>query len=386
MVPSTFMTLEAIPLTSHGKIDRQALPKPEQLRLQPEENFVAPRNALELQLTKIWEKVLGISPIGIHDNFFDRGGHSLLAVKLLSRIEKTFAKHLPLITLFQAPTIEQLAKLLRDENGKLSWNVLEVVRPQNGIHPPFFMMGPVRLANALPSVLAPEQPIYGLNVLALQPSDSTTPLTDIKELAKRCIQAIQTVQPEGPYYLSGYCIDAPIAFEIAQQLHANGKKVALLVLFDAFLNRIPQWKRGYSLHHHWHNWQDIGWSYPLLKIQKKWRRFLGMKGLKLFGQFAEKLRKTQKTLPSMLQYTIFLNAYRQAVANYVPEIYPGDITFFFASEWRLKDSSAFTELAEGNVEIYNIQGYHESLFVSPQLEEMGKQLKNCLEKLNNCES
>ena len=380
MVPSIFIMLEAIPLTSHGKIDRQALPKPAQIRQQPEENFVAPQNALELKIAKIWEKVLGISPIGVHDNFFDRGGHSLLAVKLLSRIEKTFDKYLPLITLFQAPTIAQLANLLRDEKGKLSWNVLEVVRPQNAIHPPFFMMGPSRLANALLSVLAPEQPIYGLNVLALQPSDSTTPLTDIKELAKRCIQTIQTVQSEGPYYLSGYCIDAPIAFEMAQQLHANGQKVALLVLFDAFLNRIPQWEQGYSLHHHWLNWQDIGWSYPLLKIQKKWRRFFGLMELKLFGLFAEKRIKTQKTLSSQLQFSLFINAYRESVANYVPEIYQGDITFFFASEWRLKDSSAFTELAVGNVEIHNIRGYHESLFVSPQLEEMGKQLKRCLEK------
>jgi amino acid adenylation domain-containing protein len=382
MVPSIFVMLEAMPLTNNSKIDRHALPIPEQTRQAPEETFVAPRNKLEFQLAKIWQKVLGIQSIGIHDNFFDLGGHSLLAVTLLSRIEKMFDKHLHLMRFYQAPTIAQLANLLRDKNDTVSWNVLEVVRPQNGTCPPFFMMGPSRLAKALLSVLEPEQPIYGLNVLTLQPSDSTTPLTDIKKLAKRCIQEIQTVQPEGPYYLSGYCIDAPVAFEIAQQLYADGKKVALLALFDAFLNKIPQWEHGYSLNHHWLNWLEMGLSYPLQKIRTKWQRFLRKRELKLFGQSPEKLKKTQKALPSQLQYTLFLNAYREAAANYVPQIYPGHITFFFASEWRLKDSSAFAQSATGNVEIYQIRGYHESLFVSPQLEEMGKLLRRCLEEAN----
>jgi amino acid adenylation domain-containing protein/FkbM family methyltransferase len=375
MVPSAFVILDKIPLLPNGKVDRRHLPIPEIDKTR----YCAPRNALEQQLTKIWEKILGISPIGIHDNFFDLGGHSLLAVKLLSLIEKHLDKHLPLITLFQAPTIGQLASLLRDEKGKVSWNVLEEVRPKNGIHFPFFLMGNSRLARAILPSLGSEQPVYGLNVINFHSLDSNT-LSDIKEIAKLCLQEIQIVQPEGPYYLGGYCIDAPIAFEIAQQLHANGQKVALLVLFDAFLNRIPQWEQGYSLHHHWLNWQEIGWSYPLLKIQKKWPRFLKMIGLKLFELFAEKLKKTQKTLPNQLQYVLFINAYREAVANYVPEIYPGNITFFFTSEWRLKDSSAFTELAKGDVEIHHIRGYHENLFDTPQVEILGKQLKRCLEK------
>jgi len=117
MIPSAFVLLETLPLTPNGKIDRRALPAPDQTRLEPEGTFVAPRDELERQLTKIWEKVLGIQPIGVRDNFFDLGGHSLLAVKLFAQIEKTMGKTLPLATLFQASTVEDLAKVLRHQGG-----------------------------------------------------------------------------------------------------------------------------------------------------------------------------------------------------------------------------------------------------------------------------
>ncbi len=376
MVPSAFIRVEAIPLLPNGKVNRRLLPVPELNQA----TIIAPRNPLERQLTNIWQKVLGTQPIGIHDNFFDQGGHSLLAITLLTQIEKTFGKRLPLITLFQAPTVAQQANTLREQNHTVSWRALEAVRSQ-GTRPPFFLMGNSRLARALLPLLEPDQPVYGLNVLSLQPSDSTTPLSDIKEIAKQCIQEIQTVQPQGPYYLGGYCIDAPVAFEIAQQLHANGQKVALLALFDAFLNRIPQWQQGYSLNHHWLNLLELGPSYLLQKIRQKWQRSVREVQLKLLGKQGKKLtRRNQKTLPSQLHYTLFINAYRQAVANYVPQPFQGRIALFFASEWRVKDTSAFAPLATtGEVEIYEILGYHDILFVSPQVEVLGEQLKHCLE-------
>src|SRR5262249_26632905 len=94
-VPSAFVLLETFPRTPNGKVDRRALPKPDQTRAALEEAFVAPQNALELQLAKIWEKILGIQPIGVRDNFFELGGHSLLAVRLITQIEKLLGKKLP---------------------------------------------------------------------------------------------------------------------------------------------------------------------------------------------------------------------------------------------------------------------------------------------------
>ena len=382
MVPSIFITLEAIPLTSHGKIDRQALPKPAQIRQQPEKTFLASRNALELQMTKIWEKVLGISPIGIHDNFFDLGGHSLLAISLLSKIEKQFSKRLPLITLFQLPTIAEQASLLSESNQNImAWQALEAIQPQ-GTYPPFFMMGSTHLARALLPWLGTNQPVFGLNVFGFYPQDNKPhSIHDIQTLAKQCIQEIQTVQPKGPYYLAGYCGDAKAAFEIAQLLHANGQEVAVLALFDGFLGLTKQGQQGYSLHQHWLNLLELGPSYLIQKIRQKGQYYLQEIKQQWLSPLGNKLNLwIHKTPSTQFRYTSFINAYNQARAHYVPQTYPGNITLFFASEWRVKEVSAFTQLATGQIEIYEIQGYHDNLFVTPQVEMLGKQLRACLEK------
>ena len=109
MLPSAFVQLEALPLTAHGKVDRHALPAPDSSRPEVEAGFLAPRNAVELQLATIWEAALGIRPVGVRDNFFDLGGHSLLAVRVFAQIERIWGKNLPLVALFQAPTVEQTA-------------------------------------------------------------------------------------------------------------------------------------------------------------------------------------------------------------------------------------------------------------------------------------
>ena len=113
MLPSVFVILDALPLTPNGKVDRRALPTPDTVRPELEGTLIEPRDNLELQLAKIWEDVLDIQPIGVTDNFFDLGGHSLLAIRLFAQIQKRMGNDLPLATLFQAPTVEQLADILR---------------------------------------------------------------------------------------------------------------------------------------------------------------------------------------------------------------------------------------------------------------------------------
>src|SRR4029077_9747624 len=115
MIPSTFVPLDALPLTPNGKVDRQALPEPNPARPEQEKRYATPRDAVEVELTRIWENVLGVHPVGIEDKFFDLGGHSLLAVRVIAQIEKTFGRKLRLATIFQAQTIEQLGAILRKE-------------------------------------------------------------------------------------------------------------------------------------------------------------------------------------------------------------------------------------------------------------------------------
>jgi amino acid adenylation domain-containing protein len=127
MLPSAFVFLDALPMTPSGKVDRKALPPPSRIRRKPAEGLVPPRDALEQQLTKTWEKLLGVKPIGVSDNFFELGGQSLLAVRLITQIEKILGKNLPLATLFQAPTIEQLASILREQGWSAPRSSLKAI-------------------------------------------------------------------------------------------------------------------------------------------------------------------------------------------------------------------------------------------------------------------
>jgi len=112
MIPSAFVKLESLPLTPNGKIDRKALPDPEKNRPELDTEFVAPKTQVEKELAKIWAEVLGVDQVGVHDNFFDLGGHSLLATQFISRVINTFKVELPIKSLFESPTVADMAVVI----------------------------------------------------------------------------------------------------------------------------------------------------------------------------------------------------------------------------------------------------------------------------------
>ena len=237
MVPAVFVLLDTLPLLSNGKIDRRALPAPERPRPELEKSFVAPRDDLELQLAHIWEEVLDVRPISVRDNFFELGGHSLLAIRLFALIEKQLGKKLPLTAVFQGATIEHLASVLRQQATSGPQSSLVAIQP-GGSKRPLFLVHPAG-GHVFPYVhlakfLGPDQPCYGLQARGLE--DGQDPHTRIEDMAAYYIQALQTVQPTGPYLLGGWSMGGVVAFEMAQQLHAQGQRVALLALLDS---RIP---------------------------------------------------------------------------------------------------------------------------------------------------
>ena len=168
MLPAAVVVLEKFPLNSNGKIDRQAFP--EAVATRGEKVFVGPRDGLEAQLIAIWESALGIQPIGVTDDFFEIGGHSLLAVRILSEIERILGKNLPLATLLQMPTIEKLAAALRQQDWKPTWSPLVAIQPR-GSRPPFFGVhggyGMVLFYSELVQCLGADQPFYGLQAEGL---------------------------------------------------------------------------------------------------------------------------------------------------------------------------------------------------------------------------
>ena len=185
------------------------------------------------QLTRIWQDLLGIPSIAPDQDYFDLGGDSPLAVQLFARIEKTFNVKLPLATLFEAPTIEGLAEVLRRDVPAPGWSPLVAIQTE-GSRPSFFCIHPHRgnvlLYRDLSRHLGTDQPFYGLQGWGLD--GSCAPLASIEELAALYIKEIRRIQPHGPYFLGGYCMGGTVAYEIAQQLQARGEQIALLAMID----------------------------------------------------------------------------------------------------------------------------------------------------------
>ncbi len=192
-----------------------------------------PSNNVERQLTVIWQELLGIDHIERDQNYFDLGGDSSLAVHLFVQIEKVFGVKLPIFTLFEAPTVAELAQVLSRDVAPAGWSPLVAVQPK-GTRTPFFCMhgagGNVLIYRELSKLLGDDQPFYGLQSQGLD--GEAPPLNRIEDMAALYVKEIRRAQPNGPYLLGGYCLGGTIAYEVAQQLRAQGQDVALLALLD----------------------------------------------------------------------------------------------------------------------------------------------------------
>jgi amino acid adenylation domain-containing protein len=224
MVPSAYVMLDELPLTPQGKLDRQALPGP-----LLESSYVAPRNPLEARLVEIWEDTLGIRPIGVRDDFFELGGDSLLTVSVMSRIEQTFGRHLPVSTFVAGATVENLAIAIPKQHNERTYSPLLRIQTRGSRRPFFFVHGMspeggISCCLRLARYLGEERPFYALQSLRLQTIEVT---------AASHVEALRAVEPHGPYLLGGYCKGGLVAFEMAQQLRARGERVDLLVVIDA---------------------------------------------------------------------------------------------------------------------------------------------------------
>jgi amino acid adenylation domain-containing protein len=231
MVPSQWVLLDAMPLTAHGKIDHARLPRPEPSAAGAP---ARPRDAIELRLLHVFKQLLGVERIGITDNFFDLGGHSLLAVRLMARIRAELGRDLPLATLIQHPTVEQLASLLRSGDGPARWSAAVAIQPV-GPGTPFFCVHPaggnVLCYAYLSQLLGEDRPFYGLQARGLE--GDVPPLRSIEDMARLYVDAIRDKQPRGPYLVGGWSFGGMAAVEVARQLEAQGEVVAGLFLIDS---------------------------------------------------------------------------------------------------------------------------------------------------------
>ncbi|MDR5726224.1 MAG: alpha/beta fold hydrolase, partial [Terriglobia bacterium] len=382
MVPAVFVLLDTLPLLSNGKIDRRALPAPDRTRPELNKSFLAPRDDLEIQLAHIWEEVLGVRPVGVTDNFFELGGHSLLAIRLFALIEKRLGKKLPLTAVFQGATVEHLAGVLRQQATSGPQSSLVAIQA-SGSKRPLFLVHPAG-GHVFPYIhlakfLGPDQPCYGLQAKGLQ--DGQDPHTRIEDMAAYYLQALQAVQPAGPYLLGGWSMGGVVAFEMAQQLHAQGQRVALLALLDGRTPTLdetfPEEDAEAILLLERYFGISFGSMESLAKLSKDEQLAFILGHAKSAGLVPAELDVSQAR-----RFVELLRSDLRATQNYELHLYPGRVTLFKASETLTGTSPdstfGWSEWASGGVEVHVVPGNHANLIYEPHVEVLAEKLTVCL--------
>ncbi|QNP74887.1 amino acid adenylation domain-containing protein [Streptomyces roseirectus] len=231
MVPSALMELDALPLTPNGKLDRKALPAVDPARAR--HGLLLPRDALELRMTRIWEQVLDVRPLGVRDDFFALGGHSLKAFELIAAVRQELGVELPLNLVFRNPTVELLCEAVPDA-GETAARLVVPLADGDPEQPPLFLVHPrggdaccyLPLAQALGST----RRVYGVEALGYNTAQA--PLRRVEDMAERYLAEIRAIAPHGPYLIAGWSFGGAVGYEIATRLEAAGETVAFFGAID----------------------------------------------------------------------------------------------------------------------------------------------------------
>ncbi len=233
MIPQILVEMRTLPLTPNGKVDKKALPD-NNLTLTPIDEYVTPRNEVEEKLLRIWKGLVHVENIGVKNNFFDIGGYSLLAVKLMDQINATFSLTLPISVLFLNPTIESIAEQLSLDLNTKQESVLVPIQ-KGGTKKPIFCApgsgGNVTSFFELSKQLGADQPVFAFQSHGLL--NNGVPLDTVEEMATSYIEEMQKVEVSGPYNLAGYSFGGKVVYEMAIQLQQKGFKVNSIILFEA---------------------------------------------------------------------------------------------------------------------------------------------------------
>ncbi|HEK22320.1 amino acid adenylation domain-containing protein [Mucilaginibacter sp.] len=388
MVPDDYVLLDVIPSTPNGKIDRKALPKPDYSHINRDGEYLAPRTSNEQLVAGIWEDMMGLEKVSIFDNFFQLGGRSLVAVKIMARLEQETGKRLPLATLFEYSTVEKLASRLEIDAEAITWESLVPIKPRGSKMPLYIVHGAglnVLLFNALAMNMDDEQPVYGLQAKGLNGIDE--PLDVMEEIAANYVDEIINHDPVGPYAVAGYSLGGLIAYEMAKQMLAMGKDVKMLAMFDTYADQTQKFDSPLKrfVDNAWLLVKQIAYT-PVLFAQDPARtieyksREIGRRIKKLFKNVLPADKKEgfsaytddihERSLAAQKNYLL-------TPVNIAIELFRAKKKTFYMNDFKYLGWKPF---ALKGVHVHDIPGEHNTIFAPPNDKEFAQVLQKCLDE------
>ena len=375
MMPAAVVVIDALPVTPNGKLDTRALPAPE---YQDSDSYRAPANAVEEALAGIYAQVLGLDRVGVEDSFFDLGGDSLLAMRLVAVINTSLDGHLAVRTLFHAPSVRALSQQLGSHDSAMELLPVEVLKQGSGV--PLCCVhegnGQSYGYRGLGDYL--DCPIIGINQI---PQDGEPEPQSIRDMAKIYADRLQALYPVGPYNLLGWSFGGPVAHELAIELHRRGSEVQSLVLVDPVLNADGT-ARGHALDE-----ENPGENRLLDLFLRSSRIDIPEQSQPLTYRQAEELIRQQGEVVEFVlpPRQIFEFAVRNHNANllylreHVPGVFEGDMVIFSAARSENENNSTHPQnwrpYVAGDITVYPVDCEHDAMMTPESLSLYGQQLK-----------
>ncbi|MBD2819268.1 amino acid adenylation domain-containing protein [Xenorhabdus sp. 42] len=398
MLPSAFVILDAFPLSANGKLDRKALPAPDESAMTTQ-GHEAPMGETENVVAGVWRECLGLGQVGRHNHFFELGGHSLLTLQVVMRLRQVLQRDIAVRDFLAYPTVSEFAAFIQSDTSPTRQNHLVTIRkgnPAQNAKPALFLVHPVAGSIDYAYDLAPyiddkERAIYGIVANEIQEDENT--LIDLKDRAKEYVASIRQAQIQGPYCLAGWSIGGNIAYEMACQLIAEGETVKFIGLLDTHAN----YEEAYSQEE-----KEAGFIFDevailadkLLNDCPDDRRD-GINALILKHDFDAMLMWAQQheLLPSDLsaenirQHLILYHNLSVAANDYTPSTCPASalITLFKATEREQEEAPEHSvslgwdkTVPQAQLTVVDITGSHDSIMQPPNIQFVGKALLDAL--------
>jgi thioesterase domain-containing protein/acyl carrier protein len=373
--------------------------------------YVEPHDEIERTIVGFWQELLGVEKVGVRDSFFELGGHSLIAVRLFAMIKKAYHVDYPISVLFEAPTIERCAAMIRDAIGSVPTSaeggtpatpaareshrsrythLVAMHSGEGGERRPFFlvagMFGNVLNLRHLAHLIGTNRPFYGLQARGLYGDHA--PHETFEEMARDYLTELRTVQPHGPYLLGGFSGGGITAYEMAQQLRAEGEEVALLVMLDTNLPGAPTITKRDKALIHLQRLRRMGLGY-FINWGRNRMRWEMERFKKRFGAPQEKQQ------PYELHNEAIEAAFRTAFSRYHVAPYPGAVALFrprLDHAYDLGQGRVLSSNLEfvyhdngwgryvGGIAVHEVSGTHDSMVLEPNVRVLAARLRACIQK------